>query len=130
MAQDRPLLPALITAAVCMIAFSMGWTDGLLQLGLAGAALALCQIIRLPETALSRLSATAALGVYLCHPLVASLLERITGIPPQSLGFAFMTAALALLATVIIGATRRFPSTLLFGPQPVGPFLDPILRRR
>jgi hypothetical protein len=90
-----------LSAAVLGIAALMGWTRGVEQTGLAIAALTLCLMIRLPETPLSILRATPSLGVYLCHRLVASLVERLTPLELGTTEFAVVTilgsVALALV---------------------------------
>ena len=128
-AQNRFEGPALATGLICLVAYLAGWTDGLLQLGLAAGALALCSAIKLPETALSRLAASAAMGVYLCHPLIYSILDRTIALPQRSIGIAVAGGAGALLVTLLIGSSRQFPLTLLFGPQDTGPVLRQLFGR-
>ena len=127
--QGRAVTLILVIGIFTTIAMLAGWTDELVQLVLAALALLVCQMIRLPETALSRLSVAAAMGVYLCHPLVASVLERTSGLAPHSLGLAIATGAVALLLTLGIGSVQRYPVTLLFGSQSIRPILAPLLRR-
>jgi len=76
------------------IAWVMGWTDGLFQLGLACAALIACGLIRLPQTRASDLAAATALGVYLVHPLMISVLERTTSMT-ASVSLAVFACAMA-----------------------------------
>ena len=64
------------------------WTAGLPQLALAAGAMIFCAYVHLPVTALSRLSAQTAMGVYLAHPLVFSVLERTTTLSPTTILFA------------------------------------------
>lgn len=113
----RPLAHGLVTGLFAAIALFGGWTDGLAQVVLAALALLICQSIRLPETALSRISVSSAMGVYLCHPLVASVLERVTDLGPHTTGLAIATMAGALLLTFGLGSVRRSPLGLLFEPQ-------------
>jgi hypothetical protein len=80
-----------LTVGVMAAGALMGWTQGLVQLGMAAAALTLCLAIRLPETPLSALCATLSLGVYLCHRLVASLVERLTPLDLGTTEFAVAT---------------------------------------
>ncbi len=57
---------------------------GLLQILIAAVAFILCSTWRLPQTSFSALASKSALGVYLSHPLVISILTRTTSLDPQS----------------------------------------------
>ncbi len=78
-------------------AFALGWTTGLLQLGLASAALLLCLAVQSRETALSRLCAQTSLTVYLVHPLILSILRRSTNLDEHSLA----TAGAAMIVSLM-----------------------------
>lgn len=145
LARGRALrLAALIGAAAAAGALALalgwaelGWTGGLGQLALAGAALAACLLLPTRETALSRRSADLAMGVYLCHPLVASVLGRVTDLASDTLAMAGLTMAGAVLLTLGLeggaAALRRIPArTGLRGlragqapPRPAAPPLAP-----
>jgi hypothetical protein len=94
--RGRILAAAGLAAAVVAAGGLAGWTRGLEQLALAAGALTFCLLVRRPETPLSQLAAALALGVYLGHPLVASVLERLTPLEPGTAGFAAATLAGAL----------------------------------
>lgn len=115
---------ALWAAAVLGLAAWAGWTQGLEQLALALAALIFCLRLRLPGWAAgpraAGLAAAAALGVYLAHPLVASVLLRTTPLAHGSAGFALavLAGALALaLALVLVPGPARRPAA---APPPRG----------
>lgn len=98
--RGRALTAVGLSVAVVGIAALQGWTLGLAQQGLAIAALTLCLMIRLPGTPLSMLCATLSLGVYLCHRLVTSLVERLTlldrGMPEFAVATIIGSVGLAL----------------------------------
>lgn len=104
----RPVSVAAVFVAATALAWSLGWTTGLLQLVLAVGALILCLQIRLAGTAVSRVAADASLGVYLCHPLISSVLQRTIPLDPHGLTFCALTFLGALLLALGIGATTRW----------------------
>ncbi len=104
---QRATLLATGAAVGLGLALALGWTQGLLQLALAGLALMACLFIRSPQTQASQLATETALGVYLAHPLIASVLERATPVTPHSLGFAVLTAGGALALT--LGLNQLWP---------------------
>ena len=71
-----------------ILAYLVGWTNGLLQLGLASAASLLCLAMHSRESSLSRLCAQTSLTVYLVHPLLLSVLTRTTNFVEHSLPIA------------------------------------------
>lgn len=73
------------------VAYGIGWDHGLLQLGLASAALLLCLALHSRESALSRLCAQTSMTVYLVHPLVMSVLTRGTSLAEHSVALAAAT---------------------------------------
>lgn len=85
---------------------AMGWQDTPGQTLLAMAAAALCLWIRLPSTALTRRIGDLALTVYLAHPLVISVLLRVTDLPEGSLTLALAVAVGTLALAVAIAALR------------------------
>lgn len=91
-------------AALGLAALTLGWTGGLLQLALALLALLVCLARPRPATWWSDRAARCALGVYLAHPLVMSVLERTTPLPQASLALALATALGALGLTLALAA--------------------------
>lgn len=75
----------LLLCGFVTFALITGTTEGLAQLSMASVAFVLCSALRLPATEISHLAGKAALGVYLAHPLVLSVLKRTTFIAPNSL---------------------------------------------
>ena len=108
------MMPATLGAAVgglVLVAWAAGWMDGLLQLGVAAVALLVCLTVRLRQTALSQAAARIALGVYLCHPLIGSMLLRLINMDQHSLGFAALTGlGSVLLAWGLDHLQRRIRS--------------------
>lgn len=104
MAGGRLWQMGLILFGFCGVALAAGWTSGLGQLALAGAAYILCLALPHSETPLSRRAGAAAMGVYLAHPLVLSVLVRTTSIPENSLGMALLVCLGALILSATIEA--------------------------
>jgi peptidoglycan/LPS O-acetylase OafA/YrhL len=98
-----------LSAAVLALSALLGWTHGLEQTALAVAALTLCLTIRLPETPFSVLCATLSLGVYLCHRLVASLVERLTPLELGTTEFAVAT----ILGSVVLAIALHLAGEVL-----------------
>lgn len=99
--RDHPLAQIRLVACFTLVATVLGYSDGLPQLALALAALLACDLISLPRTRASDFAAASAMGVYLVHPLIFSVLGRTTDITKNSLLFALVAAALAVVwATV------------------------------
>ncbi|MGY9047164.1 hypothetical protein P775_17275 [Puniceibacterium antarcticum] len=94
------LMPAVLTSFVTL-ALTFGWTSGLAQVTLAAAALILCLALPSPSSWLSEKSGNVAIGIYLAHPLVVSVLRRVTDIIPESL----MMAGLGCLGAAAISVT-------------------------
>lgn len=59
-------------------AFLAGWSSGVLQIAIAGTAFLLCNVFPVPSTRTSDWASSLALGVYLSHPIMLSVLERTT----------------------------------------------------
>lgn len=99
-----------LTAGFIVTAWALGWTMGLMQLGLACAALIACGLIHLPRSRASDIAAASAMGVYLAHPLMIALLERATPLAKSSLLFALIAGGLAWgLALMMPYAQRWIP---------------------
>jgi peptidoglycan/LPS O-acetylase OafA/YrhL len=95
---------------------AVGWIGGgagTLQLLVAVAAILACRVIHLPASPLLRRAGDAALGVYLVHPLIASVLTRAGGMEHQGLLLAGTTFALSLAFSIGTSMMGR-PGT----PQP------------
>jgi surface polysaccharide O-acyltransferase-like enzyme len=77
------------TGGACLL----GATSGLEQLTIALVFYILCIKAPLPQTQTSRHFNTVALGIYLSHPLVLSVLERATSLSKGDAGFALWGCA-------------------------------------
>lgn len=101
-----PALAAVLAAsmALCLAALALGWTAGLPQLALALGGLGLCLALPRPSGIWSDHAAACALGVYLAHPLVITILLRITPLPQSSLAMALAAALGALGLTLAVNA--------------------------
>ena len=84
-----------------VIAWGLGWTAGLLQLGLGAAVLLACLMWPSPETAVTRFCARASMTVYLVHPLILSILERLTHLSRGGLALALLTMAVSFAYAVL-----------------------------
>lgn len=108
LSQDKPGLIMAVALGILLcggIAYAIGWIAGLLQLGLACAALLLCLTVKREETAFSRLCARASMAVYLVHPLIISILDRATALPPNSLALALSAMAGSLAFALALNYT-------------------------
>jgi peptidoglycan/LPS O-acetylase OafA/YrhL len=95
---------------MCLTLCAVGWMwegAGTVQLLVAGGVILACRVIHLPAGPLLRRAGDAALGVYLVHPLVASVLTRAGGMEHQSLALAGMTFALSLAFSIGTGMIGR-----------------------
>ena len=101
--KGRVVQQALLLCCFVTGALITGATTGLAQLSMAAVVFVLCTNLHLPATSISRLSGTAALGVYLAHPLVLSILKRTTTIVPTSLVMVLIGCGGAL--TISLGIT-------------------------
>ena len=79
-----------------------GAASGLMQLVIAAAAFILCTTWRHSETRLSDKAGAVAMGVYLAHPLIFSLLTRSLDISFGSLSLAVLGCLGALAVSVVI----------------------------
>lgn len=100
-------LRVLFLAAFIATALLMGATFGLLQLGLAVGVFLLCTEFPTPNTALSQQAGAAAMGVYLAHPLVLSVLTRTTTLPDHSTALAVVACAGALGVTLCLSTAQK-----------------------
>lgn len=104
-----PIVLAMLAAGglvICSTVF--GWTTGLFQFGLATGVLGLCLLFPLQETALSRLAADVSLGIYLVHPLMISVLTRVTPLAPATMGLALAAMAGALMVVLVLRALKHW----------------------
>lgn len=89
----RAVCLGLGVAALC--AMALGWTDGLVQIALAILAFGVCRMFPSQGNPWATRAAEASLTVYLCHPIMLSLLGRTAALPAKSL---------ALAVTAILGS--------------------------
>jgi peptidoglycan/LPS O-acetylase OafA/YrhL len=95
--QNRRVLQVTAIAIVVIgLAMLLGWSGGVLQFALSSIAITLCLLLQLPETLASQMAARLSLSVYLGHPLVASILERLTPLKMETFFSALVTVAGAL----------------------------------
>lgn len=100
--EARAVLSVLALAGlIAVVALSLGWTKGLLQLGLAATALALCLLWVRPATALSDLAAECALTVYLVHPAIAAVLLRTGLVETGTISLAVLVCGLSLAVALV-----------------------------
>ena len=100
----------LLATAVALAARGLGWGAVALPFWLAATLLLICWAIVTPPGRWSDLAARSALGVYLVHPLVASVLRRLTGLPEGTLTFFGLTAAGSFGLAVLIWRRRPAPA--------------------
>lgn len=98
--RHSPVRQAGLICAFAAVAGIAGWQAGLMQIILAASAVVLCGRIHLPPSRLSAQAAAASMGVYLAHPLMFSLLDRLTPMAKTSLLFASLATAAALLLSL------------------------------
>lgn len=96
---------ALLLAVLGLLA-AAGWPQGALQIALAGGALVLCLAWPRPDGPVARGAAGMALTVYLVHPLIASVLTRVTALPEASLALAAATLAGSLAFAASLAAVQ------------------------
>jgi hypothetical protein len=84
------------------LALVFGATAGLFQLVLAVSLFLFCTTAPSPETALARQAGAAAMGVYLAHPLILSVLSRTTSLQEHSLEIAIIGCLGALIFTALV----------------------------
>ena len=94
----------------CLTALALDLTTGLLEIAIAGAALALCSNLHLPSTGLSRWCGRVSLWVYLVHPIAMTIIVRGIGVPDGSVLLAVLTTATTLL---IVGLSQALGGSRL-----------------
>jgi len=109
----QPLMALALAAGFTGAAWGLGWHQGLPQIALAALMLILCGVIRLPATRLSALAAQFSLGIYLAHPLVFSLLERLTSLSHTTLAFAAIATLGAMVVAAAVDWTLQRPAPAL-----------------
>jgi peptidoglycan/LPS O-acetylase OafA/YrhL len=93
---------------VCgMLAWALGWTNGLLQLSIGTVAVLACLAWPLPDTAFTRFCARASMTVYLAHPLIMSILERLTHILRPALSLAILTMLVCFAFALLLDYLTR-----------------------
>lgn len=106
---------ALLCAMITGVAAILGWTNGLLQLSVASAALLFCAAVPRKASLFSSLAASISLTVYLAHPLVLSVLERATGFQYGALNLGVIGLAITITLAFFLSFTladRRVPPSL------------------
>lgn len=93
------IVAGVLVVWLCSIA---GWNAGLLQFTIAGAALLVCMAVKTEETSLSSFCASAAMSVYLVHPIALSFGQRITHIDGIALWALACIASFAFSALIIL----------------------------
>ena len=103
-AGDRNRLLAVLAGSTlaCWLATSFGWPHGAIQTLIATAVCVAALAIPLRASALTEQMAAISLGIYLVHPLVHSLLMRLPGAAPGTLGFAVSVAAVSVAAAIVM----------------------------
>lgn len=105
----RGLALLLAAWAVTLAAWALGWGGTALPFCLAATLLLLCLAMVTRPGRWSDLAARTAMGVYLVHPLVTSVLRRITTLPDTTLTFFGLTVAGSLALAVLIWGRRSRP---------------------
>ncbi len=95
-----------LTLAFIGAAWVFGWTNGLPEISIALAVLLACLHLPLRLSA-PRGLADVVMGVYLAHPLVASLQERLSPIPANTLTAAIVTMSVSLMLAYGMGNLGR-----------------------
>lgn len=89
-----------LVAAFASAAWIFGWAEHTYQTILAATALLACIGIRVPETGFSTQAASTSLSIYLCHPLVITILDRSGLVSPNTASFACLACAGAYLIAI------------------------------
>ena len=105
-------ISVLILCAFTGAALLTGAQAGLEQIIIATAAFILSTAWRLPQTPLSAWASKTALGVYLAHPLVLSILARTTSLDPEGSSTAILAClgALGIALFLIWTSGHRKPT--------------------
>ena len=100
------------------MALGLGATAGLFQLVLAVSLVLFCTSAPSPDTPLARQAGAAAMGVYLAHPLIMSVLTRTTSVQDHSLELAVLSCLGALIyAAVALNRQVLVQSAVASRPQ-------------
>jgi peptidoglycan/LPS O-acetylase OafA/YrhL len=91
--QDQKPVVLGCSAGVVLAMILAGWPAGSFQQALAIGAMLVCGLVVLPSTPGTTRGADLSLTVYLAHPLVASLLLRVTPLPEGSISLLLATLA-------------------------------------
>jgi len=113
---------AMVVAGVVVIALTLGWSVGVVQIAVAGCTFIACAAWPRPATPGSDWAAQIAMGVYLTHPLMLSCLDRATTLQPGTIGIAVVAGLGALLLGALLQALAR--STKRVWPSPAGWFAN------
>lgn len=102
----RLLSVAGAAAVACWLATSFGWPHAAVQTLIAAAVCAAVLMLPLAASPFTDLLARISLGIYLVHPLVSALLQRVPGAEPKTLGFAVSVVVLSVAAAI---AMKQLP---------------------
>lgn len=108
-----PLLAGVLTLSLILSAWLLGWHQGVWQLGLAALTLLICGKIHLPASRASQHAAGLSLGIYLAHPMVFSVLERLTTLSPSTLIYAATATLGAMAIAALVDRVLRQPQFAL-----------------
>ena len=103
--------PALLVAT-CAVALAgclwlADWPKGSTQLVIASTAFALCMAVPLPDRPAARRIANLSLTLYLAHPMVISVLLRVTSIQDESPEMAVCAVLGTTLLAMLLQRMRR-----------------------
>ena len=103
--------PALLVAT-CAVALAgclwlADWPKGSTQLVIASTAFALCMAVPLPDRPAARRIANLSLTLYLAHPMVISVLLRVTSIQDESPEMAVCAVLGTTLLAILLQRMRR-----------------------
>jgi surface polysaccharide O-acyltransferase-like enzyme len=91
-----------LAIGVFLAAWALGAGTAALPFLIASLALTACLLLKTRETALSRICAATALGVYLVHPIISALLGRYTALAPGSWPFFGLIASISFLVALLL----------------------------
>jgi peptidoglycan/LPS O-acetylase OafA/YrhL len=111
------LLAQGLAIGVFLAAWALGAGASALPFLIASLALTACLLLQTRETALSRICAATALGVYLVHPIIGALLGRSTALAPGSWPFFGLMACLSFLVALLLPKATPLLARLLGKPR-------------